>query len=210
MRTQCKRGITHLSSARTCRALLKLCRPRLFKIIWLLHNLVEASFDLFRYLLLGDQLKPWELHPLVSYTSSMNLSLLWSTWHSQACLPALLHKSSHLRRILYHTYIQGPRPGPGPIPKQARKIPTNALHRTQPNIIVCNHCVRHVSECTHLEHNQIQLLSPDPQLSSLAHKCSHAWVRCDTWQLFPSVYACTYSGGAYDINIFSTSCSVQD
>ena len=29
-------------------------------IIWLLHNLVEASFDLFRYLLLGDQLKPWE------------------------------------------------------------------------------------------------------------------------------------------------------
>ena len=30
--------------------------------------LVEASFDLFRYLLLGDQLKPWELHPLVSYT----------------------------------------------------------------------------------------------------------------------------------------------
>ena len=41
--------------------------------IWLLHNLVEASFDLFRYLLLGDQLKPWELHPLVSYTSC-----LWS------------------------------------------------------------------------------------------------------------------------------------
>ena len=35
-------------------------------IIWLLHNLVEASFDLFRYLLLGDQLRPWELHPLVS------------------------------------------------------------------------------------------------------------------------------------------------
>ena len=38
-------------------------------IIWLLHNLVEASFDLFRYLLLaipiGDQLKPWELHPYV-------------------------------------------------------------------------------------------------------------------------------------------------
>ena len=37
-------------------------------IIWLLHNLVEASFDLFRFLLPGDQLKPWELHPLVSYT----------------------------------------------------------------------------------------------------------------------------------------------
>ena len=32
----------------------------------MLHNLVEANFDLFRYLLLGDQLKPWELHPLVS------------------------------------------------------------------------------------------------------------------------------------------------
>ena len=28
------------------------------EIIWLLHNLVEASFDLFRYLLLGDQLNP--------------------------------------------------------------------------------------------------------------------------------------------------------
>ena len=40
------------------------------------HNLVEASFDLFRYLLLGDQLIPWELHPLVSSTSSMNLKLL--------------------------------------------------------------------------------------------------------------------------------------
>ena len=32
---------------------------------WLLHNLVEANFDLFRYLLLGNQLKPWGLHPLV-------------------------------------------------------------------------------------------------------------------------------------------------
>ena len=41
-------------------------------IIWLLHHLVEASFDLFRYLLLGDQLKAWELHPLVPYTSCMN------------------------------------------------------------------------------------------------------------------------------------------
>ena len=30
----------------------------LLLIIWLLHNLVEASFDLFRYLLRGDQLKP--------------------------------------------------------------------------------------------------------------------------------------------------------
>ena len=45
-------------------------------IIWLLHNLVEASSDLFRYLLLGDQLEPKELHPLVSYTSCMNLNLL--------------------------------------------------------------------------------------------------------------------------------------
>ena len=26
---------------------------------WLLRNLVEASFDLFRYLFLGDQLEPW-------------------------------------------------------------------------------------------------------------------------------------------------------
>ena len=38
-------------------------------ILWSLHNLFEASFDLFRYLLLGDQLKHWELHPLVSYTN---------------------------------------------------------------------------------------------------------------------------------------------
>ena len=37
-------------------------------IIWLLRNLVEASFDLFRYLLPGDQLIPWERHPLVSFT----------------------------------------------------------------------------------------------------------------------------------------------
>ena len=45
--------------------------------IRLLHDLVEASFDLSRYLLLGDQLIPWELHPLVSYTSKVNLTLLW-------------------------------------------------------------------------------------------------------------------------------------
>ena len=47
-------------------------------MIWLLRNLVEASFDLFRYLLLSDQLKPWELHPLVSYTSCMNLNFLYA------------------------------------------------------------------------------------------------------------------------------------
>ena len=35
----------------------------------LLHNRVEARFDLFSCLLSGDQLIPWELHPLVSYTS---------------------------------------------------------------------------------------------------------------------------------------------
>ena len=55
-------------------------RCRWIIIIWLLHNLVEASFDLFRYLLLGDQLKPWELHPLVSYVDKIecgqNCSLL--------------------------------------------------------------------------------------------------------------------------------------
>ena len=34
------------------------------RVVWLSQNLVEASFDLFRYLLLGDQLKPWELHPM--------------------------------------------------------------------------------------------------------------------------------------------------
>ena len=43
----------------------ELCPAARLIIIWLLHNLVEASFDLFRYLLLGDQLNPWELHPLV-------------------------------------------------------------------------------------------------------------------------------------------------
>ena len=42
-------------------------------IIWLLQDLVEASFDLFRYILLSDQLIPWELHPLVSFTSKMNI-----------------------------------------------------------------------------------------------------------------------------------------
>ena len=41
----------------------------------LLHNLVEASSDQFRYLSLGDQLKPWELHPLVSDTSKVNLKV---------------------------------------------------------------------------------------------------------------------------------------
>ena len=40
-------------------------------IIWLLHNLVEARFDLFRYLLLGDQPKPWELHPHVMHVIGM-------------------------------------------------------------------------------------------------------------------------------------------
>ena len=35
-------------------------------LIWLLQYLVEASFDLFRYLLLGDQLKPWELACIVT------------------------------------------------------------------------------------------------------------------------------------------------
>ena len=42
-------------------------------IMRLLHDLVEASFELrfeFRCLLLGDQLIPWELHPLVTYTSA--------------------------------------------------------------------------------------------------------------------------------------------
>ena len=46
-------------------------------IIWLLLNLGEASFELFRYLLLGNQLKPCKLYLLVSYTSRINLNLLW-------------------------------------------------------------------------------------------------------------------------------------
>jgi len=45
--------------------------------IWLLHNRVEASIDLFRYLLIGDQLIPWKPHPLVPYTSKVNLKLVW-------------------------------------------------------------------------------------------------------------------------------------
>ena len=54
-------------------------------IIWLLHTLVEASFDLFRYPLLGDQLIPGELHPLVSYTSKVNCKApcLARTEHAQ-------------------------------------------------------------------------------------------------------------------------------
>ena len=62
----------------------------------LLHNLVEASFDLFRYLLLGDQLEPWELHPLVPYTSSMNLKLLW--YHSLNIMRVVL--SIHFEGVL--------------------------------------------------------------------------------------------------------------
>ena len=38
-------------------------------IMWLLHNLVEASIDLFRNLLLDNQLKPRKLHSLVIYPS---------------------------------------------------------------------------------------------------------------------------------------------
>ena len=41
----------------------------------------EDSFDLFRYLLLGDQLIPWEPHPLVSHTSKVNLKLFWNLVH---------------------------------------------------------------------------------------------------------------------------------
>ena len=65
MRTQCKEELLILG----LRELAK-------HYGWLLHNNVGASFDLFRNLLLGDQLKPWELHPLVSTTSSMNLNWL--------------------------------------------------------------------------------------------------------------------------------------
>ena len=42
-------------------------RTRLYGVItWLLHNFVEASFDLLRYPSLGNQLITRELHPLVS------------------------------------------------------------------------------------------------------------------------------------------------
>ena len=57
---------------RTTRILIILLIKIIMIIIWLLHNLVKVSFDLFRYLLLGDQLKPWELHPLVSLTGIIN------------------------------------------------------------------------------------------------------------------------------------------
>ena len=55
--------------------------PRLIIIIWLLHNLVEASFDLFRALLLGDQLKPWELH-----TGSYSTLIVWTTKTIDCCI----------------------------------------------------------------------------------------------------------------------------
>jgi len=54
-------------------------------IIWLLHNLVEASFDLFRYLLPGDQLKPWELQDLICAVKGCEpLSLHLLTWSCTA------------------------------------------------------------------------------------------------------------------------------
>ena len=58
---RCSLDRTHAS------AVMQQLHPQLtiIIIIWLLHNLVESSFDLFRYLLLGDQLKPWELHPML-------------------------------------------------------------------------------------------------------------------------------------------------
>ena len=39
----------------------------------MLRNLVEASFDLFRYLLPGDQLKPWELKCMHKLCTSLNV-----------------------------------------------------------------------------------------------------------------------------------------
>ena len=47
---------SHKKQADFCKGLPFL--DKIIIIIWLLHNLVEASYDLFRYLLLGDQLRP--------------------------------------------------------------------------------------------------------------------------------------------------------
>ena len=66
------RALVTPSSSLTCTSYLH---------IWLLHNLVEANIDLFRYLLLGDQLKPWELHPPGNYMHSLR-----ETLHSYANL----------------------------------------------------------------------------------------------------------------------------
>ena len=51
--------MTDFISIRILQQVYKLCYHII--IIWLLHNLVEAGFDLFRYLLVGDQLEPWEV-----------------------------------------------------------------------------------------------------------------------------------------------------
>ena len=71
-------------------------------IIWLLHNLVEASFDLFRHLLLGDQLKPWELHPLVSYTSK--LCVVYLTYLVAARGFNLVRRLSHGSGLTFWSY----------------------------------------------------------------------------------------------------------
>ena len=69
-------------------------------IIWLLHNLVGASFDLFRYLLLGDQLKPWDLHAC------------WRHTHTQAfqiTRGACADSADRVENIIGHTVkILGP------------------------------------------------------------------------------------------------------
>jgi len=70
-RLRCASGIIRVDLTRQVSSII-------IRIIWLLHNLVEASFDLCKYRLLGDQLKPWELHPLVSN------SMMLSTFHLDA------------------------------------------------------------------------------------------------------------------------------
>ena len=50
----------------------------------MLHNLDEESFDLFRYLLLGDQLKPWELQMynyVITELASISVILLYTCYH---------------------------------------------------------------------------------------------------------------------------------
>ena len=72
------------------------------EIIWLLHNLVEASFDLFRDLLLVDQLEPWKLHPLVS------LLVMDASMGTCYPLPDILHRACmHFRSFSYIHWLSG-------------------------------------------------------------------------------------------------------
>ena len=101
--------------------------------VWVLRNRHQRFLGKWQYVLLWRP-EMWRgaMHTRFGTVTAFNIlvvallpssqTLLLSASHSAAknsrglkawaCHLALLHKSSHLRRILYHKYIQGPRPRP--------------------------------------------------------------------------------------------------